>query len=974
MSILDTGERLIAATSLETIVEVLRHTARSAIGAEGIAVVLRDGDKCYYVAEDAIEPLWQGQSFPADDCVSGWAMQNRETVSISDVRLDDRVPQAAYAATFVRSLIMVPIGRPEPMAALGAYWSSPAPHDPETIARLESLARLATIAVDNANLAQARAKAERDLRESEERLRLAVENADVGFWDVDVINDRLIWPSRTKAMFGISPHVAVTMHDFYDGLHPDDRSLTTAAYLAAADPELRALYDVEYRTIGKEDGVVRWVAAKGRGVFDVSGRCLRVAGTALEITERKTSETRRSALIDLTQAIRNLHNPSDIAYAAAEVLGRTLGSTRVGYAAIDHDAETLHVDRDWTAAGVETLAGTLPLRAYGSFIDSLKAGEFTVIDDVRADARTAAAADALEAKDSFAFVNAPVLEHGRLVAVFFVNHGEPRNWSRGDLTLIREFADRTRNAVERVRGELALRESERRLRELNDTLEAQVEARSAERDRLWNLSQDMLARADYTGMMSAVSPAWTQVLGWTEHELLARGYATFMHPDDAPPTLEAIGRMAATSQPTRFENRISTSAGGWKSIEWTVSPESDGVNFIAVGRDLSYAKAREVELDRAREALRQSQKMEAMGSLTGGVAHDFNNLLTPIIGSLDMLVRKGVGSERERRLIDGALQSAERARILVQRLLAFARRQPLQPTAVDVGRLVENMVGLLSSTLGPTIDIRVDLAADLPPAEADPNQLEMALLNLAVNARDAMPNGGELAIVARRTSVRERKTSGLKLGHYVCLSVGDTGCGMDEETLRRATEPFFSTKGIGKGTGLGLSMVHGLAAQLGGGLFIDSAVGRGTTTELWLPISAMAIENAEAVHTAPQTEPIRGIALLVDDEELVRMSTADMLADLGYEVVETASAEQALSLIETGLIPDLVVTDHLMPGMNGVELARELKAKRPELPVLIVSGYAEAEGVDPDIARLTKPFRIAELADGLSALMPVTSP
>nr|WP_232792833.1 PAS domain-containing protein [Caulobacter hibisci] len=808
---------------------------------------------------------------------------------------------------------------------------------------------------------------------SEERLRLAADNADVGFWDVDVINDRLIWPALTKAMFGISADVPVTMEDFYQGLHPDDREATTAAYLAAADPARRAVYDVEYRTIGKEDGVERWIAAKGRGVFDGAGNCVRVTGTVLEITARKAAEIRRGALVDLTQAIRDIKDPADIAYAAAELLGRTLGASRVGYSAIDHDAETLHTERDWTAPGVETLAGVLPLRVYGSFIDSLKRGEFTVIDDVRTDARTAGpAAEALEGKNTRAFVNAPVLEQGKLVAVFFVNHREKRDWSEGDLSLIWEFADRTRTAVERVRGEHALRDSEARLRELNETLEAQVEARSAERDRLWNLSQDMLARADYTGMMSAVSPAWTQVLGWSERELLTRGYATFMHPEDEPPTLAAIGRMAQTGQPARFENRISTSDGGWKHIEWTVAPEADGVNFIAVGRDLSHAKAREADLEQAQEALRQSQKMEAMGSLTGGVAHDFNNLLTPIIGSLDMLVRKAVGSERERRLIDGALQSAERAKTLVQRLLAFARRQPLQPTAVDVPQLVDGMVGLLGSTLGPMIDVRVDLSKDLPPAKADPNQLEMALLNLAVNARDAMPDGGELTITARRESVKGAHPSGVKPGHYVRLGVADTGAGMDEATLRRATEPFFSTKGIGKGTGLGLSMVHGLAAQLGGGLSIASAPGRGTAIELLLPIGSAVIGGDEALYAPPPAVKARGVALLVDDEELVRMSTADMLVDFGYEVVETSSAEEALSLLHSGLHPTLVVTDHLMPGMSGAQLARVLRVERPQLPVLIVSGYAEAEGIDPEVARLTKPFRSAELAESLSAINATT--
>lgn len=366
--------------------------------------------------------------------------------------------------------------------------------------------------------------------------------------------------------------------------------------------------------------------------------------------------------------------------------------------------------------------------------------------------------------------------------------------------------------------------------------------------------------------------------------------------------------------------------------------------------------------------LRQSQKLDAMGQLTGGVAHDFNNLLTPIIGGLDMLVRREVGSDRERRLIQGALQSAERAKTLVQRLLAFARRQPLQPTAIDVRRLVNGMAGLIASTSGPRIALRLALSDDLPPALADLNQLEMALLNLAVNARDAMPEGGTLTISAARESVRPGHRSKLRQGHYVRLSVEDTGSGMDEATLARAIEPFFSTKGIGKGTGLGLSMVHGLALQLDGGLTITSRLGEGTVVDLWFPISSvMAGEQAGSVRGAAGRAGL-GTAMLVDDEEMVRLSTADMLMDLGYDVVEASSGEEALRLIDDGLRPDLVVTDHLMPGMTGVELARALRARRPSLPLLIISGYAEEDGMDPSFARLTKPFRNSELTARLAEM------
>ncbi|SES17606.1 PAS domain S-box protein [Sphingobium sp. YR768] len=529
-----------------------------------------------------------------------------------------------------------------------------------------------------------RVGAEARLRESEERLRLAVENAEIGFWDVDVVNDRLIWPAQTKAMFGISADVPVSMADFYAGLHPDDREATTAAYFAAADPAQRALYDVDYRTIGKEDGVLRWVAAKGRGVFDAAGLCLRVAGTALDVTARK--------------------------------------------------------------------------------------------------------------------------------------------------------------------------QAEEALRDLNATLETRVTQAVAEREA-------------------------------------------------------------------------------------------------------------------AHEALRQSQKMEAMGQLTGGVAHDFNNLLTPIVGSLDMLQRRGVGTEREQRLIAGAAQSAERARVLVQRLLAFARRQPLQSVAVDIAQLVAGMGDLVESTTGPQIKVVVDAASDLPSAKADPNQLEMALLNLSVNARDAMPDGGTLRISATAETVGVSHRSGLSPGEYVRISVADTGSGMDELTLARAIEPFFSTKGIGKGTGLGLSMVHGLALQLGGGLTIKSRLGMGTNMELWLPVSATCVEEAPDRQRPASIATHQGVALLVDDEELVRMSTADMLTELGYAIVEANSAEEALRLLDSDTPIDVVVTDHLMPGMTGTDLARHIKLARPQLPILLVSGYAELEGIDAQLPRLTKPFRKDELAATLTSLL-----
>ncbi|MEH3037960.1 MAG: PAS domain S-box protein [Sphingomonas adhaesiva] len=382
--------------------------------------------------------------------------------------------------------------------------------------------------------------------------------------------------------------------------------------------------------------------------------------------------------------------------------------------------------------------------------------------------------------------------------------------------------------------------------------------------------------------------------------------------------------------------------------------------------DVTERLRRDHQLADAQEALRQAQKMEAMGQLTGGVAHDFNNLLTPIVGVLDMLGRRTASSEREQRLIAGALQSAERAKTLVQRLLAFARRQPLQPVAVDLAELVAGMGELIASTTGPQINVVVDAPSGLPRASADANQVEMALLNLVVNARDAMPAGGTLRIGVAEEAVGDGHRARLPHGRYLRLGVSDSGTGMDAATLARAIEPFFSTKGVGKGTGLGLSMVHGLALQLGGTLTIASAPGAGTQIELWLPRSAAADAPVETVVIADPATRTSGRVLLVDDEELVRLSTADMLAELGYDVVEASSGEEALGLIERGVAFDLLLTDHLMPGITGAELAALVHARRPDAGVLLISGYAEGDDLSHVTARLTKPFRKDELAAALA--------
>jgi PAS domain S-box-containing protein len=478
----------------------------------------------------------------------------------------------------------------------------------------------------------------------------------------------------------------------------------------------------------------------------------------------------------------------------------------------------------------------------------------------------------------------------------------------------------------------------------------------------------MLAVTNLHGYFESANPAWTAVLGWTEDELRASPIADFLHPDDRDATAAIRQRIVERGELLRFENRYRAKTGGYRWLSWTGALE--GERLYAAARDITEDKLRAAELEAAQDQLRMSQKLEAMGQLTGGVAHDFNNLLMPITGALDLLQRRGLGGEREQRLIAGALQSAERAKTLVQRLLAFARRQPLEPRPVDLGELICGMADLVASTSGPQIRVMIDLPDRLPAAKADPNQLEMALLNLSVNARDAMPDGGTLTISAGSETATPGHPAKLRPGDYVRFSVADTGVGMDEETAARAVEPFFSTKGIGKGTGLGLSMAHGLASQLGGALQISSRPGLGTKIDVWLPVSVEAAAADSPQTVAQRAVQTSGVALLVDDEELVRLSTADMLGDLGFSVTEARSAEEALRLIDEGLEIDVLVTDHLMPGMTGVDLVRALRRRRPSAPALIISGYAETDSIAPDLLRLAKPFRQADLATSLAKAFP----
>ncbi len=537
-----------------------------------------------------------------------------------------------------------------------------------------------------------------------------------------------------------------------------------------------------------------------------------------------------------------------------------------------------------------------------------------------------------------------------------------------------------RIAASRLRGLNALLEERvanrtRRLEVMIRHLRAErAERREAERerDRLFETSLDLLCVIDDRGRLKNVNPAFEQTLGWRREALLLTPFADFAHPHDARAVRAEARRLTTEGRPSVcFESRWRCRDGSYRWLSSTITPAPEEHLFYVVARDVTTAKASEAKLREAQAALHQAQKMEAVGQLTGGIAHDFNNLLTPVIGNLDLLARR-LPSQADRKLVEAAVRAAERGARLTEQLLAFSRKQRLSPKPVDLNRLVQGMQDLLSRTLGGLVRVETDLAQDLWAALVDPTQIEMIVLNLAINARDAMPMGGTLTI--RTANVGFAGTDGpnaVPPGDYLLLSISDTGAGMSEAVRRRAFEPFFTTKEPGKGSGLGLSQVYGIVTQSGGTVEIKSRLGRGTTMNVYLPRTAeSAATDMPSLAPAARSQNGERI-LLVDDDPDVREFAASYLRSLDYEVTEAENARKGLAAIEADPGIDLLISDYAMPDMNGAVLARAALAKRPHLAVLLISGYAEkaiseAHGAMPI---LRKPFKAAELAARVQATL-----
>ena len=832
-----------------------------------------------------------------------------------------------------------------------------------------------------------RRRGEQALRESQELLHQALSAGNgVGTWVWDVPNDCIKSDRRFAELYGVDPDRATKgapIGEFFLGIHPADLPRVQAAIDVAL--ATGSLFMEEYR-LARPDGTIRWVAAEGRCSLAEDGTPLRFPGVSFDITQRKTAEERQTTLLTLTDRIRDLIDPAEIAYVACEVLGNALGVSRVGYGVIDKIAETITIDRDWNAVGSRTLAGVLHFRDYGSYIDDLKAGITVGVADADEDPRTRDTADALKAISAHSFVNMPLVEQGRFVALIYVNNLRARVWTEDDFLLIREVAERVRVATERVRSEAGLRESEEQFRVFAQAMPNQIWAARADGYLYWFNDQ-----------------AYTYG-GWQAGDLDGPdAWGTVIHPDDLERAGTIWARSLSTGEVYGTQFRIRDAEGQYRWFLVRAEPVrgDDGaiVRWVGTNTDIDDAKrqsaklaelndtleeqvaARTQELMQAEEALRQSQKMEAVGQLTGGLAHDFNNLLTGISGSLELMgVRMAQGRLNDVERYSLAAQgAAKRAAALTHRLLAFSRRQTLDPRPTDVNRLVCGMEDLVRRTVGPAVAVEVVAAGGLWSTLVDPNQLENALLNLCINARDAMPDGGRLTIETGNRWLDERaaRDRDLPPGQYVSLCVSDTGTGMTPDVIAKAFDPFFTTKPIGVGTGLGLSMIYGFARQSGGQVRIYSEIGDGSLICIYLPRHMGAADEPDQeaeLSDAPRATAGQTV-LVVDDEPTVRMLVVEVLEELGYAAIEAADGAAGLKLLQSDVRIDLLVTDVGLPGgMNGRQMADAGRVGRPDLSILFITGYAENAVVgnghlDAGMHVMTKPFAMEALAARIKALI-----
>jgi PAS domain S-box-containing protein len=834
-----------------------------------------------------------------------------------------------------------------------------------------------------------RVRIETALRASEERLSHALSaGGSIGTWDWDVRENRVTADERFALLYGVDPDRAAQgapLEEFFASVHAEDAPALNRAITAAL--ESGETFTREYRLRGA-DGAIRWVAARGRCTLAPDGTPIRFPGVSFDITDRKVVEdalrlarSNREFALTLSERQRAASSPTEIMEIAAEALGQRLGAQRVGFSAVPDD-ETLEFVASWAREDVAPLQGRGSSARLGvGMREVLRSGETIVFSDCRIDPRVDS--ERFLSIGTIACLGVPLLRDGRWEAGMYVHVDAVRTWLPEEISLSAEVAEITWDAVARSKAAMALAEGEERFRAITNSIDQMI----------WSTRPD--------GFHDYYNERWYEFTGVPNGSTDGEAWNEMFHVNDRQRAFSLWNRCLTTGEPYHIEYRLRHRSGQYRWVLGRAQPvrDRDGriVRWFGTCTDIQeIVDAREVlarshdELERkvrertrklmqAEEQLRQAQKMEAVGQLTGGIAHDFNNMLAVIMGGLNLLKRRlERGDTDVAKYIDGSMEGATRAAALTQRLLAFARQQPLAPEPIDANRMVSGMTELLSRSLGEAIRIDTVLCADLWTAKADPNQLESAILNLAVNARDAMPEGGRVTIETANAQVDEHYANEFSIapGQYVLISVTDTGTGMTPDVISKAFDPFFTTKAVGKGTGLGLSQVFGFVRQSGGHVNIYSELGIGTTLKVYMP---RYFGTGDVVPQSAVSDHIPGgqideVILIVEDEPRVRSFSFDALKELGYTALSAGTAVEALQIIESGREITLLFTDIVMPEMTGRQLADAALSQKPTLKVLFTTGYSRDAVVhngvlDAGTHFLPKPFGIQQLAQKVRSVL-----
>nr|WP_240456461.1 PAS domain S-box protein [Sphingomonas yabuuchiae] len=771
----------------------------------------------------------------------------------------------------------------------------------------------------DAELARARV----ELVDSEDRFRNMADHAPVMMWMTDADGVCTYLNRRWYEYTGQTCDEALG-YGWLNATHPDDRA--EAERIFGQANTTHTSFRIDYR-LRRADGSYGWAIDAASPRFGPDGEFLGYIGSVIDIADRRAAEDALRHANAMLAAV--MEAVPGVVYAK-DSSGRMLAANR----------GTVEL----VGKPIEAIIGRTDLE----FLDDRAQAEIVMANDRRV--MTEGRTEVLEEQVDFP-------------------DGTHATW----LSTKAPFRDAAGHVVGLVGSSIDITErkrAEQALQRMNETLEDEVAERTAERDRMWDTSPELMLVIDFHGVVRRVNPAWTSLLGYDQAELVGRHVNEFVVSEDHDDTVYAYELAANGGKPV-VQNRYRHKDGSIRWISWNAAPAGDMT--YATGRDVTAQKEQALALAQAEEQLRQAQKIEAVGQLTGGLAHDFNNLLTAVTGGLELLAMRIAKGQHDQldRYISMAQNGAHRAAALTQRLLAFSRRQTLAPKPTDVDRLIAGMEDIIVRTIGPAIEVTFASAPGLWPILVDAPQLESALLNLCINARDAMPEGGKLTIeTANKTlDARAAAAQDLPAGDYVSLCVTDTGTGMTPEVMERVFDPFFTTKPIGEGTGLGLSMIYGFVRQSGGQVRIYSEVGTGTTMRLYLPRLpgehelADPHETSASRHRAHEGETV----LLVEDESAIRDLVGEVLRDAGYRVLTASNGPMGVSLLQSAERIDLLVTDVGLPGgLNGRQVADAGRAVRPALKILFVTGYAANAAVgaghlDEGMEVLTKPFNILEL-------------